>query len=157
MSPQTTLSNTTSSPPPLTSPSKHLPRHNQNPHLKTHPHNPEPKNHIPVLARRALQQPHQRINIQPPHRIRIPIPLASPNNGSKKLRRRPDHSGQVEDEEDEGFEDHEAREEAALEGEQDDDPDEDFGCGADCDAVGDDPICSLSVRILFGRRFDLRR
>jgi hypothetical protein len=26
-----------------------------------------------------------------------------------------------------------------LEGEQDDDPDEDLGCGADCDTVGDDP------------------
>jgi hypothetical protein len=37
-----------------------------------------------------------------------------------------------------------------LEGEQDDDPDEDFGCGADCDAVGDDPICSLLVGLSLG-------
>ena len=36
-----------------------------------------------------------------------------------------------------------------MEGEQDDDPDEDFGCGADCYAVGDDPANVISVSFRF--------
>ena len=126
--------------PTLPSPRKHLPSNDQNPHLKNHAHNPKPKNHIPVLARRALQQPHERIHIQArDSRGRVPVRLAGFDHGAEELRRRPDHARQVEDEEDEGLEDDEAREQAALEGEQDDDPDEDFGRGADCYAVGDDP------------------
>lgn len=68
------------------------------------------------------------------------VDLASFDDGSEELDRRPDHARQVQDEHDESLQDHEAGEEATLEREQDDDPGEGFCYGADGDAVGDDPM-----------------
>lgn len=66
---------------PSPSPSKHLPSNNQDPHLENHPHDPEAKNNIPVLARRALQQPHERIDAQTGRRV----PLAGFDHGPEEL------------------------------------------------------------------------
>lgn len=129
----------------LSRPGKHLPRHNQNPHLKQHAHNEEPKHHVPVLARRPLQQPQQRVHVQAAGIVALTLF----DDGSEQLRRRSNHTSKVEDEKNERFQDHDTWVQAALERKKHHDPDERLCHGADGDAVWDDPViehCQLHSR-----------
>jgi len=133
----------------LSRPGKHLPRHNQNPHLKQHAHNEEPKHHVPVLARRPLQQPQQRVHVQAAGIVALTLF----DDGSEQLRSRSNHASEVKHEKNERFQNHDARVQAALEGKQHHDPDERLCHGADCYAVWDDPVienCQLIPRLDYG-------
>lgn len=68
---------------------------------------------------------------------------------AEELDRGLDEAGDVEDEEDEGADDDEAGQHAALVDEQEHEDDEDDGEGADGDAVGHDPVsrCHRSVHL----------